>query len=212
MDVKKVAIKIWQPIVKKLNDKMEQGCLRRDAYINKILAIELEMMDQEIMQLNSEEAREFIAASLNGIPRQVVTFSLRVDVIDRLDEICNRKNMVRDAILNRIFLILILKPEHIERLLGLDAGWQGRIWNKHAGDFGFFPNIYFPLEPDIDPFRVIREGIRLRNEDTDDTSNIYSTIWAEGIFKNVDLTGMNCYLPNHYVKDSSEYLEFIEGL
>ena len=29
----KISVRIWQPIVQMLNDKMDSACLRRDAYL-----------------------------------------------------------------------------------------------------------------------------------------------------------------------------------
>jgi len=208
MEVKKIAVKVWQPIIKKLNEKIEHGCLRRDAYINKILDIELGMLDQEITQANSEEAREYIAASLDSLNRKIVTFSLRGDVVDRLDEICAQKRMVRDAIINRILLMLTAKPAVIDRLLieALDADWRNLVWDKNVCNWNFFPDIFYPLEPDVDPFRVLREGIRLTNKTHDANFSFYGVVLTDRHLKDKNLFGLNCHIPNEEVPKHPDHL------
>ena len=53
MQVKKIAVKIWQPVMDKLDKKIDAACLRRDAYISKVLAIEVEYIDEEVTEPNS---------------------------------------------------------------------------------------------------------------------------------------------------------------
>lgn len=214
MQVKKIAAKVWQPVMDKLDKKMELGCLRRDAYIEEILAIELERLDEEITQANSEAARDFVVARLSLLNRKVVTFTLQADLVERLDEICARKRIVRDAFFNRILLLLTATPSQIDRLfLGvLDSDWRNTVWNAHVCDWGFFPNIFYPLEPDVDPFRVIREGIKLNNEGHDVDNAFYRTMLTDRHFKDRDLFGLNCYLPDIFVPNTPDYLDSLDDL
>lgn len=214
MQVKKIAAKIWQPVIDKLDKKMELGCLRRDAYIGKILAIELERLDEEITQANSEAARDFVAKKLNHLNRKVVTFTLQADLVERLDEICARKRIVRDAFFNRILLLLTATPSQIQRLLLLDSDWRNTVWNEHVCDWGFFPDIFYPLEPDVDPFRVIREGIKLSNEKqgADNAFSFYRTMLTDRHFKDRDLFGLNCYLPDIFIPNTPDWLDLLDDL
>lgn len=212
MKVKKIAVKIWQPVIDKLDKKIELGCLRRDAYIGKVLAIELERLDEEIAQPNSEAARDFVAAKLNLLNRKVVTFSLQTDLVHRLDNICDKKRIVRDAIFNRILLLLTATPAQIDRLLLLDSDWLNIVWNEHVCDWNYFPNVFYPLEPDVDPFWVIREGIKLTNDATGSDNSFYRAVLTDRYFKNTDLFGLNCYLPDIYVPNSPDCMEFEQSL
>lgn len=210
--IKKIAVKVWQPVIDKLDKKIESGCLRRDAYIGKVLAIELERLDEEITQPNSPAARDFVAAKLNLLNRKVVTFSLRADLIDRLDKICNGKRIVRDAIFNRILLLLTATPPQIDRLLLLDSDWQNTVWKEHGCDWSFFPNIFYPLEPNVDPFWVIREGIKLTNSATGSDNSFYRAVLTDKHFKNADIWGLNCYLPDEYVPNTPVRQKFLDDL
>lgn len=212
--VKKIAVKVWQPVIDKLDKKIELGCLKRDAYIGKVLAIELDRLDEEIAQPNSETARDFVVAKLNLLNRKTVTFSLRSNLVDRLDEICAKKLIVRDAFFNRILLMLTATPSQIDRLLlaALDSDWQNIVWNEHNCDWSFFPDIFYPLEPHLDPFWVIREGIRLTNKKNDSDNSFYGVVLTDRHFKGKDLFGLNCYLPDREVPDTPTWLEIEQSL
>lgn len=206
--VRKIAVKVWQPVIDKLEKKLELGCLRRDAYIGKVLAIELTRLDEEIAQPNSEAARDFVATKLNLLNRKTVTFSLRADLIDKLDEICTKKLIIRDAFFNRILLILTATPSQIDRLLALDSDWQNIVWKEHNCEWDSFPNIFYPLEPYLDPFWVIREGIRLTGSD----QSFYRVVLTDRHFKDRDLFGLNCYLNDKDVPETPTWLENEQSL
>lgn len=204
-NVKKVAVKVWQPALDKFNKKIEIGCLRRDAYVNEVLAIELDRLDEEIAQANSDAARDFVTAQLNQLNRKVVTFSLRAELVDRLDEICNKKIIARDAFFNRILLLLAAAPAQIDKLFCLEKDWQKTVWDAHLCDFGTFSEVFYPLEPHIDPFFVIREGIRLNNLATDQNISFYRFVLTDKHFKNAGVMGLNCYLPDELVPNTFDW-------
>lgn len=213
--IKKIGVKVWQPIIDKLDRKIESGCLRRDAYINQILSIEIDRLDEEITQPNSEAARNFIVRKLNCLNRKMVTFSLRSDLVDRLDEICASKLIVRDAFFNRILLMLAAKPSILERLfIGvLDFDWKKKVWDEHACDWGLFGSTLHPLEPNIDPFFFIREGIRLTQKELGNTGNpFYMVQLTDRHIKDRDLFGLNCYFPDIDVPRTQAFKELLDDL
>lgn len=206
MQVKKIAVKIWQPVMDKLDKKIDAACLRRDAYISKVLAIEVEYIDEEVTEPNSEAARDYVLAKLKLLPTKVITFTMPVDLIDRIDAICSQKRIVRDAIFNRVLLLLTLTPKQIDRLLPLDAEWRGTVWDKHQCDWGYFPDIFYPFEPVVDPFHVIREGIKLTNLANNSSYSLSTFLLTDGHFTNVDLNGMNCYVSDDCIPGHPSHL------
>jgi hypothetical protein len=46
---------------------MDASCLRRDAYLNRVLAVELDYLDTEVALPNSTEAKKFIAERLDHL-------------------------------------------------------------------------------------------------------------------------------------------------
>ena len=44
----KISVKIWRPIIEKFDEKIGIACIRRDAYLNKVLEVELDKLDDEV--------------------------------------------------------------------------------------------------------------------------------------------------------------------
>lgn len=234
-DVTKITAKIWRQTIEKLENKLDAACLRRDSYLSRVLDVELPRLDCEICLRNSPDANRFVAGHLESLgERKLVTFSLDPDVAERLNEICGRKLIVRDAFLNRVLLLLAASPKLINSLffkcLGMDLHTfildrqetgspaetrSSIVW----GDRGNLSAIY-PLEPSIDPFWAIRVGIEESEsvdlvDFTDPLSGsvvkvqeavgdgnfmlpggIYSSLFHDKQFKDLDLYGLNCYVPD----------------
>lgn len=222
-ELKKTSVKIWKPIIEKLDAKLEAACLRRDAYLNKLLEVELSRLDNEVSIPNSLEAQSLIASRLDHLERKTVSLSLRSDLLDRLHDICGRKRIVRDAFFNRVFLLLAASSKLIDHLVFPgDPNWRTLIWEEYKHDGPFFENTFYPLEQRIDPFWAIRLGIDLYEEDQvsipylepesgkeirvvmeDDEArpidSLYTTLWNEQTLPKFDLFGMNLYVPNSRV-------------
>jgi len=172
--VTKITAKIWRQTIEKLENKLDAACLRRDSYLSRVLDVELPRLDREICLRNSPDANRFVASHLESLgERKLVTFSLDPEIAERLNEICGRKLIVRDAFLNRVLLLLAAGPKLINSLffkgLGMDLHTfildrqhtEGSAETRTSivwGDRGRHSAIY-PLEPYIDPFWAIRLGI-----------------------------------------------------
>lgn len=236
----KISAKIWRQTIDKLEMKLDAACLRRDAYLSRVLAVELPHLEREICLSNSPDANRFVASRLELLgERKLVTFSLQSDVADRLNEICEQKLIVRDAFLNRLLLLLAASPTLIDKLFFKDVedDWrtsvleglvspssrEGRtsiVWEDDRPDGPFFNNAFYPLEPLIDPFWSIRLGIEKTevaelSEYTDPATGsvfmaekglgegvfwlskgIYSLLFDDKQFKDLNLYGLNCFVPD----------------
>ncbi|WP_152988604.1 hypothetical protein [Janthinobacterium sp. Ant5-2-1] len=159
--VPKISIRIWRPIIDKLDEKMELACLRRDAYLARVLAVELDALDEEVSIPNSQASYEFVSASLSKLDRKLVSLVLPPDLIERLNDVCKRKRIVRDAFFNRVFLLLAAESRVIDALLFADAtgSWRREVWGESKLDGPFFQNGFYPLAPTIDPFWALRHGL-----------------------------------------------------
>jgi hypothetical protein len=166
---KKVSTKIWRPILEKLEEKMDASCLRRDAYLNRVLAVELDYLDTEVALPNSTEAKKFIAERLDHLAdRKLVSLSLRPDLVERLNDLCERKQIVRDAFFNRLFLLLAAAPKTLDRLLfNGESDWRTEVWSEFKNEGPAFQNTFYPLEQEIDPFWALRTGLDIRNDELD---------------------------------------------
>lgn len=221
----KISVKIWRPILDKLEAKIECACLRRDSYLRKVLEIELDYLDEEVSIANSQASYDFVADRLDELDRKLVSLALPPDLTARLNEICARKRIVRDAFFNRLFLLMAASPKTIDTLLfGNETRWRADVWSEHKHDEAFFQNGFYPLEASIDPFWAIRAGleryasdagleddlnptsgkqIRVKHELTGaiaPADSLYTTIFEQKVAGN-DLLGLSCYLPDWRIPD-----------
>ena len=102
--IPKISVKLWRPIIEKFDLKIEAACLRRDSYLNKVLEVELDWLDHEVSVPNSQASYEYVFSCLDQLDRKLVSLALSPQLTERLNEICSRKRIVRDAFFNRIFL------------------------------------------------------------------------------------------------------------
>ena len=224
----KITVQIWRPILDKLAEKLDTACLRRDAYLNRLLETELPHLNAEVRLPNSEAAQRYVAARLDTLDRKIVSLSLRPDLVAQLNAICHRLGIGRDSFFNRVFLLLAASPRLIDRLLFNDVeidNWRVEVWSERKHEGPFFQNVFSPLDPEINPFWAIREGLDYFGDDEgieeipsplDGTpvhvrrnltgglllvESVYSSIFTSE-FPGADLTGLNCYLPDWMVPGS----------
>lgn len=209
----KTSAKVWRPILEKLETKMAAACLRRDAYLNKVLDIELDYLDKEVPKPNSDAARAFVAQKLEALPdRKLVSMAIKPELVERLNEICSRKNIVRDAFFNRLLFLLAASPPVLDRILGLGDQWRLELLRKYGND-SFFENFFDPIEGDVNPFWAIRDWIGEPGEaELLDGWGIHAEFIAADCFKEIDLSGMNCYVADHKIPGHPEEITYRKQL
>ena len=201
---------------------MKSACLRRDAYLARVLEKELDWLDEEVSISNSQASYDFVFERLGQLNRDLVSLALPPHLTDRLNDICNRKRIVRDAFFNRLFLLLSASPNHIDSLFfsGVRDEWREQVWEEFKHDGTFFQNGFYPLEAMIDPFWAIRSGLELYadaagQEDYIEPASgnaikvqrdlagsislvdsLYTTVFDQKTSDNHDLLGLNCYMPD----------------
>jgi hypothetical protein len=219
--VPKISVKIWRPIIDKLDVKIATACLRRDAYLIKVLEVELDWLDQEVSIPNSPESYDYVFECLDRLDRKLVSLALPSELTARLNEICKRKRIVRDAFFNRVFLLLAASPRVIDALLfgSVADQWRTTVWSENKHDGPFFQNGFYPLEPTIDPFWALRNGLEMYAEDegledyleptsgntirvkrdftgaVSPADSLYTTVFEQKVRDN-DLIGLSCFLPD----------------
>ena len=165
----KISVKIWRPIIEKFDEKIGIACIRRDAYLNKVLEVELDKLDDEVSIPNSQASYDYVFDRLDQLDRKLVSLALIPELTARLNEICSRKRIVRDAFFNRVFLLLAASPKVVDTLLfGIEADqWRTEVWREYKNDAASFQNGFYPLEPTIDPFWAIHTGLEIYASDED---------------------------------------------
>lgn len=163
MKPRKTTVRLLVPLRKRFNALLDQSCLKRDAYLNEVLDVEVQRLDDEIRVPNSQRAREHIAAMLKQTgSMELVTLTLRSDLLDAIDSVCERKLICRDAFFNRLLYLLTASDEVIDQAFFWgDRRWRTDVWTECQHDGPFFRNVFSPLDQSIDPFWTIRAGIEL---------------------------------------------------
>lgn len=218
----KISVKICQPIMERLNEKMDSACLRRDAYLHRLLKVELDFLDREVAIPNSPASYDYVFKELEGFNRKLVSLALPTDLTARLNEICARKRIVRDAFFNRLFFLLAASPREVDSFLFLtcEDDWRTQVWSEWKHEGPFFQNGFYPLDPTVDPFWALREGLALMaaQESLDDYTepttgqcikvvrnetgeimlpdSVYTTLFNRKTKGGRNLLGLSCYLPD----------------
>lgn len=194
MKTKKIAIKIWAPTAEKMEKRFEALFLRRDAFLNYVLRIEISRLKECQNEQNLPEVYQYIQHELNQLDRKTVAFSFDEELITEIELICKEKNIVRDAFYNRVLLLLVASHEQVRRLLGLNEGWdeQFKAWLIDKTGLYLNPEFYPLTENHTDPFFFLHDYL----QEFDDDTNIYSKVFGIKQFKNTNLAGLNCFLPS----------------
>ena len=216
---RKTSIRIWTSLQETFTQRIDSACLRRDAYLSKVLEDELDELDSAIKLENSEAARSFIAAHLDTVPRKLVTLTLPEDAVKRLDDICERKRIVRDSFFNRLFYLLSAEHRQITRLFfDGDSEWVQDLLERT--DFGPSAAGYLldPIPEYRNPLQTVREGLwvardRMASNPSTATEadawhaqhSIYGLTIRDRRFGRSDLYGLSIYLPDTLVPGTSDY-------
>ena len=210
----KISANILSATALKLPRKFKNACLRRDDYLAKVIELELEYLEEEVPEPNSEAARTFIKRSLNDerLEKQWMSIQLPGYLVEKLDETCKKINIPRDAFLNRLLFMLAAPPKTIDEIFFDDfEDWRTEVWGEGKYEGPFYENVFYPLEQAIDPFWPIRYGLELKRQyRKNSTWNFYTTQLDNGLGAN--LYGLNCYLPDHSIPGSHENKKFLAEL
>lgn len=179
----KITVQVWRSLAERLEIKLREACFRRDAYLSRVIEGELDWLDYEVSIPNSEAAQAFVAKAIAKLERKPVTLRLPQALVERLEEICGRKRVVRDAFFNRLFLLLVANPKTVDQLLfaGDDCpDWRADLWRDHKNDSdAFIENGLFPLQAALHPLWAIRMGLQIWNEESG-----HNESWIEPISGN----------------------------
>lgn len=212
METKKTTIRIWQPLNERFESLVERNGLSRDSFLNHVLRVEIPYLENEAASGNSIEARRYIARALRRLrPQKLVTVKLTKVLLDRLDRLCAKKNIVRDSFFNRLYFLLTADAQVIDRAFFQgDSEWRRMVWEECKHDGPFYERVFFPLSAALDPFWAIRSGIRLQYEEAvsaGDTSPP-DTVYDASLYKTAspelrdELIGLSCVIDDVQVRGS----------
>lgn len=219
--VTKTTVKVWQPLVAKLEARMNEACLRRDLYLTRLLTHEIEHLDAEVGIANSQAAYDHVFERLDELKRKPMSLALPPTLVEKINAVCIRKRIVRDAFFNRVFLLLVASPKNVDALLfpGYVVDWRRGVWHQYGDDSHTVELGVQPLAAVTDPFWAMRTAFEMEHPNVDlrdrvdpDTGTRVKMIevqpgdWTlpENIYTKYfdqkagghDLNGLNCHVPD----------------
>ncbi|MGD9598468.1 MAG: hypothetical protein AB7G76_12860 [Steroidobacteraceae bacterium] len=207
MKTQKTTVRLLSVLKSRLDVALERACLKRDAYLNRLLERELAELNREVRTPNSPAALAYISLSLKHLgARDLVTLTLRSDLLAKLDGLCTRKRICRDAFFNRIAFLLTAPAWLIDATFFPELEkWRAEVWTECRNDGPIYANVFSPLDPIIDPFWTIRAGLALSAEECKQRGNLppdgfYTTcLFGRRRKKFIPLWGLSCHMDDALV-------------
>jgi hypothetical protein len=103
----KVLVNVHKPLIELMKCKFDAACLKRDAYLDKALLIEAGLLKKEVTTPNSDTSKSYIVENLKKLRLKPLNLLLSTETVQLINEVCQEKNVPRDAFINRVFLLLI---------------------------------------------------------------------------------------------------------
>jgi len=222
----------------RFDEKVEAACLRRDGYISRILEVEVPHLNAEIPIPNSDVAARFIVSQLDLLDRKPVSFKIPRVLGGQLDQVCASKKIPRDALFNRLVFLLATPNSAIRQLFFGGGQWTDDLIKKYSISEYLRTErdrIFYPLNENVNPFAEIREGIDLYADDevivksahpttgelidmVQDENNLrlprrfYTYVFDNKQFRDVNLFGLNCYMPDWAIPGHPDQAARSKGL
>ena len=72
----KIPVKIWSFLMKILDPKLEARCIRRDAYLTKLLQVELDHLNKKVSIPDTQASYDSVFSRLIAFDRKLVNLAL----------------------------------------------------------------------------------------------------------------------------------------
>lgn len=112
----KVLVNVYEPVIAIMKHKLDEACLKRDAYLDKALRLEADFLRAEVTTPNSDKAKSYIANNLKQLKLKPLNLLLSTETVELMNDVCKEKNIPRDTFINRVFLLLIASDTVIDAL------------------------------------------------------------------------------------------------
>ena len=198
---------------------VEAACLQRDAYLDHVFRHEAKMLDEEVDKPNSVEARDHLVKHLGLLNKKPVNFALSPETVASIDDVCKRKNVPRDAFINRVLLFLVVEQQTLfETILPIDFDyyWHGSVVESYADWAWDYVNrgtlsVIADLASD-DPFWVIRWCISDAINDGEPCDPLHKILISSALFGEKDtVLGLTCYLPDREIERHPLISDTLDG-
>jgi metal-responsive CopG/Arc/MetJ family transcriptional regulator len=107
MSQTKITVKIYEPLLRDFDRQLAKLFIKRDAFLNAMIQEEVQHLakDLEGKQL-TVSAKRYIAGELKRMGTRQVNVVVDKTTADALDSVVKASNLVRDAFINRLIMLL----------------------------------------------------------------------------------------------------------
>lgn len=205
---RQILSRIWRPLLKRFGEMIDRACLRRDAYLDKVLSHEARMLEEEVPCRNSPLARAYLQRTLEALDRVPVNFSLTPATIDAVNRACEGRNVIRDCFVNRVLFLLLAKVDALEVITGLRFREDlGEILGDNDRHYLYAPLWNGGLRAvfevvSSDPFWALRNLISwYRSQGHEDAELLHACLILPELFPNkpAGVLALNCHLPDAFI-------------
>jgi len=112
----KVLVNAYEPLLDTVRYKFDRACLKRDAYLDKALRIEAELLKSEVNTPNSDKAKSYIVEKFKKLALKPLNLMLSVETVSLINDVCKEKNIPRDSFINRFLLLLTASDSLLEAI------------------------------------------------------------------------------------------------
>lgn len=196
MEETKITAKIFLPMLENFNKQINRLHIKRDSYLNAMIKAELPYLEAEMQgKVLSTKAKRYIAGSLKRMGTHNVNIVVEKDIADRLNKIVSESNLVRDAFINRLILLLRSSDSFLK-----NVGLPLRI-NTNAYRVMVFDLPTSPLnaieEVMTDPLYYLRIA-----SDEMDGLGLYERPLPQ------NMIGFSCFIEDAFIPGTTDYEDF----
>ncbi len=190
----KIMLSLVTPLIERLNGQMEQIGVRRDSYLTRLLDNELDLLDASLEgKRNCDAGKAYLRSELQKLPRTSVSITLSKSVIEKLGSVCEKHNIDRDCLINRVIFFLSAERKHL-KTMGIECSDTCAI-ELMEDSINPFTQAHLLIS---NPFARIRQWM---DESADEPIPFY--LWEIG------LPGLNCIIEDHLIPGTEQYEDFL---
>jgi len=117
----KITVKVWKDLLRIFDQRLASCFIRRDAFLNHMISNQLPDLRQGVEgRKQSPEARRYISGELKRLDTTPINVVVDKEVASQLNAIVKEHNLVRDAFINRLMLLLSFPDQFLRALFGID--------------------------------------------------------------------------------------------
>lgn len=231
MQTRQLLTRIWDRSEARLSELIEKAALRRDTYLDRVLAHEADMLLREVPRSNSPLAHKFLQRKMRELPAKKVNLTLSQGTVYRINQACKDRNIPRDCFINRVIWMLVAPSSFYKRMIGFDPSSRvGEVLspeNRNEFYIENWPTSLHGAESVVndDSFRAIRfliDDNNKRRSDRDISVDpllrvciipaLFNPNPADGIPPMEALYALNCWLPDSSIPGSSAAKKLLDDL